>query len=112
MPGGHLYDVLKDYAATVVFLAVGIAAIRRLVFKPARYAKGNTADAIFLLALIGLLMAADSVFEASKAAAHVRQNQTVEFLATLSLPWVLKNALISVFVAGAPVSQSGRLFRA
>jgi Fe-S oxidoreductase len=95
MPGGHLYDLLKDYAATVVFLAVGIAAVRRLVFKPARYAKGNTADAIFLLALIGLLMAADSVFEASKAAAHMRQNQTVEFLATLSLPWVLKNTLIS-----------------
>ncbi|SPE27327.1 membrane-bound electron transfer flavoprotein:quinone oxidoreductase [Candidatus Sulfopaludibacter sp. SbA6] len=95
MPGGHLYDILKDYAATIVFFAVGIAAIRRLVFKPARYAKGNTADAIFLLALIGVLMAADSVFEASKAAAHAQTGQAVEFLATLSMPWVLKNALIS-----------------
>jgi len=110
MPGGHLYDVLKDYAATVVFLAVGIAAIRRLVFKPARYAKGNTADAVFLLALIGLLMAADSVFEASKAAAHVRQNQTVEFLATLSLPWVLKNALVSASLPALRYLNLGAFF--
>ena len=94
-PGGHLYDVLKDYAATVVFLAMGIAVVRRLVFKPARYAKGNTKDAIFLLALIALLMAADSLFEGSKAAAHAKEGLPVEFLATLSLPWMLKNALLS-----------------
>ena len=95
-PGGHSYDILKDFAATVVFLAVAIAALRRLVFKPARYAKGNTADAIFLLALIGILMLADSLFEASKAAAHVQENYSVEFLAVGSLPWVLKNALMPV----------------
>src|SRR6516165_12699714 len=68
---GHLYDVITDYAASVVFMAVTIAAIRRLFFKPARYAvparygKGHPADAIFLLALIGILMLADSLFEAS-----------------------------------------------
>ena len=43
MPGlsgraGHIYDIVTDYAATVVFLCMVIAAIRRLVFKPARYA--------------------------------------------------------------------------
>jgi len=108
MPGGHFYDIVKDYAATIVFLAVGIAAIRRLVFKPARYAKGNTADAIFLLALIGVLMLADSVFEASKAAAHQQAGQSVEFLATLSMPWVLKNALLknALTSASLPVLQN------
>src|SRR5271166_70615 len=61
---GHIYDILKDYAATIVFLAVVIAAIRRVIFKPGRYAvppkygKGHTPDAILLLGLIALLMAA------------------------------------------------------
>ena len=98
---GHLYDVITDYAATVVFMAVTIAAIRRLFFKPARYAvparygKGHPADAIFLLALIGILMLADSLFEASEAAVHGQQGPGFESLAVLSLAWVLKNALPS-----------------
>src|SRR5271165_5333794 len=37
-PVGRVYDVVADYAATIVFLAVSAAAIRRVVFKPARYA--------------------------------------------------------------------------
>ena len=96
---GHIYDIVKDYAATIVFLCMVIAAIRRLVFKPVRYTvpakfgKNHTADAIFLLALIAILMVADSLFEASKAAAQARQGQPVEFLAVLSLPWALKNVL-------------------
>ena len=53
--------MLTDYAVTVVFLCMLVAMVRRLVFKPARYAvprrygKAHTADAIFLLALIALL---------------------------------------------------------
>ncbi|MBZ5705576.1 MAG: (Fe-S)-binding protein [Acidobacteriia bacterium] len=104
MPGaiGHLYDIVKDYAATIVFLCMVIAAARRLVFKPARYAvparygKPHTADAIFLLALIALLMVADSVFAASKAAFQTRLGQPVEFLAVLSLPWMWKSVFLSV----------------
>ena len=75
---GPVYDALKDYAATVVLIAVTIAAMRRAFFKPARYAvparfgKDHTPDAIFLLALIGLLMVADGFFDGSKAAAEVR----------------------------------------
>jgi len=98
---GHLYDVITDYAATVVFMAVTIAAIRRIVFKPpryavpARYGKGHPADAIFLLALIGILMLADSLYEASEAAFHAQQGQDFESLAVLSLAWALKNALSS-----------------
>ncbi|HXJ90301.1 MAG TPA: (Fe-S)-binding protein [Candidatus Binatia bacterium] len=106
MPGlsgriGHLYDIVTDYAATVVFLCMAIAAIRRLVFKPARYAvpakygKGHTADAIFLLGLIAILMVADSLF----AASHSLQGPPVETLATLSLPWMLQIALASSSLA-------------
>ena len=73
MPGlggraGPIYDFITDYAATIVFLCMVIAIVRRLVFKPARYAvpasfgKAHKADAIFLLALIALLMVADSLF--------------------------------------------------
>jgi len=97
----HIYDVSTDYAATVVFIAVTIAAIRRLVFKPARYAvparygKGHAADAIFLLALIAILMLVDSLFEASEAAVRAGQGQCFESLAVLSLAWAFKNALVS-----------------
>ena len=95
-----LYELTTDYAATIVFFAVIIAAIRRLAFKPARYAvpakygKGHTPDAIFLLALIGILMVADSLFEATKMPISP-PNSGIEFASILSLPWLLKSALIS-----------------
>ena len=99
MPGlsgeaGHVYNIITDYAATVVFLCMVIAIVRRLVFKPARYAvpekfgKAHTADAIFLLALIAVLMLADSLFAAARAAGQVQQGQAVELLAAWSLPWM------------------------
>ncbi|MGB8063953.1 MAG: (Fe-S)-binding protein [Candidatus Sulfotelmatobacter sp.] len=107
MPGlsgrtGHIYDIVTDYAATVVFLCMVVLTIRRLVFKPARYAvpakygKGHTADAVFLLGLIATLMVADSFFAASNAAGHAQQGQTVETLAALSLPWMFKILLGSM----------------
>jgi Fe-S oxidoreductase len=98
---GRIYDVVRDYATTVVFICMVIAIIRRLVFRPARYqvpatyGKGHAADAVFLLALIAILMLADSLFDAAKAAAQSQQSQPVEFLATLSLPWLFKAALTS-----------------
>ncbi|MBZ5681514.1 MAG: 4Fe-4S dicluster domain-containing protein [Acidobacteriia bacterium] len=106
MPGfsegvGHTYNLVTDYAATIVFLCMVAAAIRRLVFKPARYAvparygKAHTADAIFLLGLIAVLMVADSLFSASEAAAQTQQGAPAEALAVLSLPWMLKAALVS-----------------
>ena len=104
MPGlsgeaGHIYAIVAEYASTVVFLCMVVAAIRRLVFKPARYAvplrygKGHPADAIFLLTLIAILMAADSLFEASRAAAFAQQGQMAELMPVLSLGWMFKNAL-------------------
>ena len=71
---GHIYEAIADYAATVVFLCMIVAAARRIVFKPARYevpakyGKGHKVDAIFLLALIAILMLSESLFESSKAA--------------------------------------------
>jgi len=106
MPGlsgraGPVYDTVTDYAATIVFLCMMIAVIRHLVFKPARYAvparygKAHTADAIFLLVLIAILMVADSLFAAAKAAAQSQPGHSVETLAAFSLPWMLQRALAS-----------------
>ena len=102
---GHGYDIVTDYAATVVFICMVVAAIRRVVFKPARYAvpekfgKSHTADAVFLLGLIALLMVADSVFSASNAAGHARQGQPFEALAFLSLPWMFQIVFASMPLA-------------
>jgi len=107
MPGlsgeaGHLYEVATDYAATVVFLCMVFAIVRRAVFKPVRYevpakfGKAHKADAIFLLLLIAILMAADSLFEATRAAAQAQPGQHVVFAAVFSLPWLLKVSLVSM----------------
>jgi Fe-S oxidoreductase len=116
MPGlsgraGPIYDIITDYAATIVFLCMVIALIRRLVFKPARYAvparygKAHTADAIFLLSLIAILMVADSLFAAAKAAAQSQPDQSVATLAAFSLPWILQKALLST-----ALSTLGKLY--
>ena len=116
MPGlsgraGLIYDVITDYAATIVFLCMAIAVIRRLVFKPTRYAvparygKDHTADAVFLLSLIAILMMADSLFAAARAAAQSQGGQSVGVLAAFSLPWILRNALVSL-----PLPALGRLY--
>ena len=103
MPGfssktGHIYDFVTDYAATVVFLCMVVAAARRIVFKPARYAvparfgKSHTADAVFLLGLIALLMVADSAYAASHTVQLMRRGLPSEPLGFLSLAWVLQVA--------------------
>ena len=110
MPGlsgriGPIYERLTDYAATVVFLCMVVAVVRRLVFKPARYAvpakygKAHTADAIFLLGLIALLMVADSLFSATRFAGHVHNGEIAETLAIYSLPWMLATLVGSTSLA-------------
>ncbi len=88
---GGLYDTVRDYASTTVFLCMGILIVRRLVFAPARYGR-RSADADVLLALIGILMAADGVFEGSQAAFHAQQGSRAELLAPWSLPWIFQSA--------------------
>ncbi|MGE5361418.1 MAG: (Fe-S)-binding protein [Bacteroidales bacterium] len=98
---GQAYRTATGYAATVVLAAVTVAAIRRLVFRPARYAQPagtswrRPADAILLLALIGILMLADGLYEASKAAFAAQAARAPEPLPVLSLPWLLQAALSS-----------------
>jgi len=89
----EFYSLISAYAATVVFAAVLTAAIRRGIFKPPRYdvperhGKDHSGDAIFLLGLIALLMAADAVFEASEPGGYA--------LPTLSLAWIFQHVLAS-----------------
>ena len=105
MPGlsgsvGHVYDVVRDYATSAVFVCMVVLILRRAIFKPARYAapaeygKGRAADAIFLLALIAMLMLADSVFDAAKAAAEIQHGHAAEFLAAFSMPWLLESVFV------------------
>jgi Fe-S oxidoreductase len=99
---GHWYDMVTDWSASIVLLCMIVAAVRRIVFKPARYAvperygKAHTADAIFLLGLIAVLMLCDIVFAASNAAAHAQAGGVVEALATWSLPWALYKGMIAL----------------
>ncbi|QTA81378.1 ETF:quinone oxidoreductase [Desulfonema limicola] len=101
---GHIYNVLKDYAATMVLIAAFIAAYRRAVVKPARYAvpekygKDHTGEALFVLAMIAGLMISESLFEASAAAAAVKKGMHAEFIAPLSLGWIFKTALGSASI--------------
>ena len=103
---GRTYDIIADYFATIVFLAVAAAAVRRIFYKPARYAvpakfgvKGRPLDALLLLALIALLMSSESLFEASRVAIQMHRGLEPEFLPLLSLPWLLKGVLASTPVA-------------
>ena len=96
---GRIYSALKDYAATWVLIVCIIAAIRRGIFKPERYAvpprygKDHTAEAIFVLGLISTLMISESLFEASLVAAQTHKSVHAEFPAALSLAWFFSHML-------------------
>lgn len=101
---GHIYSLLKDYAATLVFIAATIAAVRRGVFKPARYAvperygKDHTAEAVFILCMIMGLIVTESLFEATAVAAGVQVGQPVHGAAPLSMAWLFQHLLASTSV--------------
>ncbi|MDX9834125.1 MAG: (Fe-S)-binding protein [Desulfobulbus sp.] len=97
---GDVYNVCKDYAATLVLIACVIAAIRRGIVKPARYAvpaqygKDHNGEAVFVLAIIAVLMISESLFEASLIASA---SGAVHHQAT---PWTLV-ALFTTMLRGA-----------
>ena len=97
---GTFYTVLKDYAATWVLVAVVIAAVRRVLFKPARYAvpaqygRDHTWEALLVLGLIATLVISESLFEASLIVAHIQQGTHAEIVAPLTLAWFFKHLLI------------------
>jgi Fe-S oxidoreductase len=98
---GSVYNFLKDYAATFVLVACIIAAIRRGIYKPKRYAvpeklgKDHTAEAVFVLGIISTLMISESLFEASEIAYAFQATGQTHFLAPLSLVWIFKAMLSS-----------------
>ena len=102
---GHAYNIFKDFAATWVLIACVIAAVRRGVFKPERYAvpkrygKDHTGEAVFVLALISTLMISESLFEATLAAAQIQQLQPAEFVAPGTLAWMFRNMLVDTPIA-------------
>lgn len=88
-PLGFIYNMAKDIMATVVFVACIIAAYRRGIIKPKRYAvpekygHDHTAEAIFVLAIIMGLMVTESLFEGVLVSA----GHDV-FLFPLTLAWI------------------------
>ena len=103
---GLVYNFLKDYAATLVFVAAAIAAVRRGYVKPARYAvperygKDHTAEAVFILCMIMGLIVTESLFEATSIAAGRQIGAEVHGAAPLSVAWFL-----SLFLGGASVKS-------
>jgi Fe-S oxidoreductase len=96
---GDFYNVLKDYAATWVLIAVSIAAVRRGIFKPARYAvppqygRDHTWEALMVLGLIATLVISESLFEASLIAAELQKGLHAALVAPLTLVWLFKHLL-------------------
>ncbi len=99
-----VYNIAKDYAATIVLIACVIAAIRRGIVKPRRYAvpeqygKDHTGEAVFVLTIISVLMISESLFEASALAAGEGNGH---FAAPLSLA--------AIFTAMLQGSSAGTL---
>jgi ferredoxin len=71
--GGEVYAAIKDWTALVVLVCCAVAAVRRLVVRPARYhdrhaRRSHGPEALLVLGLIALLMVADAVYEGSQLA--------------------------------------------
>ena len=96
---GSVYNFLKDYAATAVFIACIVAAYRRGILRPKRYAvpekygKDHTAEAIFVLGVICTLMISETLFEAAELASHAQLGDS-HFVAPFSLAWIFKIMLM------------------
>lgn len=121
MPGfsglvGTIYNVLKDYAATAVLIACLIAAYRRVVVKPARYAvpgkygKDHTVEAVFVLGMIATLMISESLFEASLAAARNQAGTHGDSFSPFTLVWLLSLMLTPFPQGGLQSLHTGAYF--
>ena len=95
---GPIYDILTDYAATIVFACMLIAIVRRVVFSPARYkapaqfGRWRSIDAVILLTAIAVLMLADSSVAATT---WTKSHASMQPLAVYSLPWFLRQLIDS-----------------
>ncbi|MEJ2168080.1 MAG: (Fe-S)-binding protein [Desulfobacterales bacterium] len=101
---GDIYNVLKDYATTWVLVVVVVAAVRRGIIKPARYAvpprygKDHTWEALVVLALIAILVLSESMFEASLMAAQVKEGLQPEIAPPLTLAWFFKHLFSGAWI--------------
>jgi Fe-S oxidoreductase len=114
---GAVYDVVKNYAATWVFAAVVVAAVRRIVFKPARYGvparyggKPHTFEALLVLCLIATLMITESLYEASTIAAETNAGGHAGFIAPLTLVWAFSHMLGGMSTAALQGLHVGSYF--
>jgi Fe-S oxidoreductase len=96
---GDFYNIIKDYAATWVLIAVAVAAVRRGIIKPARYAvppqygRDHTWEALLVLGLIATLVISESLFEASLIAAEIQKGLHAPLAPPLTLVWFFKHLL-------------------
>ena len=96
---GTVYDLIRCYAATIVLIVAAVAMVRRGIIKPARYAvpakygKDHTGEAVFVLAMIAILMISESLFDASLVAAQIQKGVHAESLAPLYLSWAFSRLL-------------------
>ena len=93
-PLGDIYQVLRSYAATWVFVVAAIAMVRRGIVRPARYevpakyGKAHTGEAVFVLAMICTLVISESVFEGTQVVAQHRAGLAAHTLPPLTLAWL------------------------
>ncbi|MFP4452171.1 MAG: (Fe-S)-binding protein [Desulfobacterales bacterium] len=98
---GDVYYALKDYAATAVFIAVVVAFVRRVFFKPERYAypesygEDHTWEALLVLGFIAILMVTESLYEGAAVAAQVQAGMEPDFLAPVTLGWLFKLMMLN-----------------
>jgi Fe-S oxidoreductase len=99
---GHAYYLIKDYAATFVLIACIIAAVRRGIFRPKRYAPhknygtDHTGEAVFVLMVISTLMLSESLFEAAGAAYNFNHTGHNEIFPPLTLTWMFKGLFLGL----------------
>jgi len=98
---GRFYDLLRQAAALAVLVAALVSMVRRGIIKPARYAvparygKPHTAEAVFVLGLISILMLTEGLFDASLAAAAEQKGLPAEPLLPFGVAWLCKQALLA-----------------
>ncbi|MBD3162478.1 MAG: 4Fe-4S dicluster domain-containing protein [Candidatus Eisenbacteria bacterium] len=68
---GEIYASLKDWTELIVLVSCAIAALRRMIVKPARYhdrtaTRSHGSEAYLILGLIASLMIADAVYEGTE----------------------------------------------
>jgi Fe-S oxidoreductase len=96
---GAGYRMLKDIAETVLFITCVVAAVRRGVFKPARYnvparyGADRTNEAVAYAALLALIVLMEMIYQGSLTAAAWQKNISANVLTPVTAPWVIAAVL-------------------